>query len=177
MKVSANHIQRPDMDKDQQLLFDRFDELGIKVQTKSHEAAFTVEDARKLRGQIPGGHCKNLFLKDKKGVIWLIVCLEETVINLKTIPKVIGSARLSFGNPDLMMEKLGITPGSVTPFALISDTENDVNVILEKSMMEHKLLNFHPLRNDQTTTIKSTDLLKFISSCGHHPQILPLADQ
>ena len=165
------------MDKDQQLLFDRFKQLDIEVQTRAHEAAFTVEDARKLRGQIPGGHCKNLFLKDKKGAIWLIVCLEEAIINLKTAPKIIGSARLSFGNPDLMMEILGITPGSVTPFALINDRQNRVNVILEKSMMEHELLNFHPLRNDQTTTIASSDLLKFISSCGHNPQVVSLADQ
>ena len=165
------------MDKDQQLLFDRFKQLDIEVQTKAHQAAFTVEDARKLRGQIPGGHCKNLFLKDKKGAIWLIVCLEETAINLKTAPKTIGSARLSFGNPDLMMGILGITPGSVTPFALINDKQNITNVILEKSMMDHELLNFHPLRNDQTTTIASSDLLKFISSCGHSPQVFSLTDQ
>lgn len=157
-----------------QRLFDRFDELGIETNTTKHAPAFTVEEARELRGQIPGGHCKNLFLKDKKGKLWLIVCLEDAQIDLKSAPKAIGSARLSFGKPDLLMETLGIEPGSVTPFALINDSETVVNVILEANMMQIKLLNYHPLKNDATTTIKSDDLIKFIKSCGHSMQIVNL---
>jgi len=162
-------------DAQQQLLFDRFDQLGIKTQTQKHAPAFTVQEARELRGSIAGGHCKNLFLKDKKGVLWLIVCLEDARIDLKTVPKKIASARLSFGKPDLLMATLGITPGSVTPFALINDSDVLVNVILEKKMMENELLNYHPLQNDATTTIASNDLVAFIKSCGHTPQIVDLS--
>jgi len=162
------------MGASQQELFDRFTELGIETKTHQHKPAFTVEEARELRGEIPGGHCKNLFLKDKKGQLWLIVCLEETQVNLKTAPAKIASARLSFGKPDLLMETLGIAPGSVTPFALINDDKTVVNVILEQKMMHHDLLNYHPLINDATTTISSSDLVKFIRSCGHEPQIVDL---
>ena len=164
-----------DIDPHQQALFERLDQLGIHTKTVRHKAAFTVQDAQELRGNIEGGHCKNLFLKDNKGQIWLIVCLEDAQINLKTAPARIGSARLSFGKPELMHEILGVAPGSVTPFGLINDTKVQTNVILEKSMMNLPVLNFHPLINTATTTIKSHDLLKFIRSCGHNPQIIDLA--
>lgn len=162
------------MEQAQQRLFDRFDELNIETQTHKHAAAFTVEEARALRGTIAGGHCKNLFLKDKKGALWLIVCLEDAQINLKTTPAKIGSARLSFGKPDLLMETMGISPGSVTPFALMNDKQAVVNVILEQKMMQHARLNYHPLKNDATTTIASDDLVAFINSCGHSVQIVDL---
>ncbi len=165
------------MNDTQQSLFDRFETLTIQTKTTEHEAAFTVGEAQHLRGSIEGGHCKNLFLKDKKGQIWLIVCLEDAKINLKTAPAKIGSARLSFGKPELMDEVLGLKPGSVTPFGLINDTSIRVNVILEKTMMKYQLLNFHPLINTATTTIGSNDLLKFITSCGHNPQIIDLINE
>jgi len=164
------------MDANQQALFDRLNELGIETKTHQHNAAFTVEEARELRGEIPGGHCKNLFLKDKKGQLWLIVCLEESRINLKTVPAKIGSARLSFGKPDLLLETMGIAPGSVTPFALINDDKAVISVILEQKMMQHELLNYHPLKNDATTTISSDDLVRFVNSCGHNLQIVDLDD-
>ncbi len=157
-------------------LMARFSQLGIKTQTREHPPVFTVEEARELRGQIPGGHCKNLFLKDEKGVVWLIVCLEDSKIDLKAAPARIGSRRLSFGKPPLLMELLGVEPGSVTPFGLINDTENRVTVILEERMMQEPLLNYHPLSNDATTTIAAADLLTFIRSCGHEPRIVALAD-
>jgi Ala-tRNA(Pro) deacylase len=156
-------------------LFQRFESLGIKTETRSHPPVFTVEEARSLRGSIPGGHCKNLFLKDDKANLWLIVCLEDTRINLKAAPDKIGSRRLTFGKPELLMEILGVEPGSVTPFGLINDTGAKVNVILDQDMMAHELLNFHPLRNDATTTIRSADLLAFIRSCGHEPRIVRMA--
>ena len=162
------------MDGDQQKLFDRFDALNIKTTTHRHAPAFTVEDARQMRGKIPGGHCKNLFLKDKKGALWLIVCLEDARINLKTAPAKIGSARLSFGKPELLMETMGLVPGSVSPFGLINDEANAVNVVLEQKMMQNEQLNYHPLSNDATTTIATDDLVRFIKSCGHRVQIVDL---
>lgn len=153
-------------------LFARFAALGIETTTRQHAPVFTVEEARALRGEIPGGHCKNLFLKDDKGNLWLVVCLEEAQIDLKAAPERIGSRRLSFGKPDLLREVLGVEPGSVTPFGLINDTEKRVNVVLDAAMMDHDLLNYHPLENTATTTIRSADLVAFIRSCGHEPRIV-----
>ena len=153
-------------------LFARFAELGIETTTKDHDPVYTVEEARALRGEISGGHCKNLFLKDKKGVLWLVVTLEDAQVDLKALPKKIGSGRLSFGKGELLIEVLGIEPGSVTPFSLINDTEQKVQVVLDADMMAHDVLNFHPLKNDATTSVSSQDLLKFVEACGHAPQIV-----
>lgn len=157
-------------------LLARFTALGIATETREHAPVFTVEEARALRGQIPGGHCKNLFLKDEKGAIWLIVCLEDARIDLKQAPSRIGSRRLSFGKPELLMELLGVEPGSVTPFGLINDKAARINVILDAPMMEKERLNYHPLRNDATTTIAAGDLLAFIRSCGHEPRVVKVSD-
>jgi Ala-tRNA(Pro) deacylase len=156
-------------------LFARLETLGIETVTRDHPPVFTVEEARALRGTIPGGHCKNLFLKDDKGAVWLIVGLEDALIDLKSAPTKIGSKRLTFGKPELLMEVLGVEPGSVTPFGLINDTARRANVILDESMMRHELVNYHPLRNNATTTIASAGLLAFIRSCGHHPRIVPVS--
>ena len=129
-----------------------------------------------MRGEIPGGHCKNLFLKDDKGSIYLIVCLEDAKVDLKAAPARIGSRRLTFGKPDLLMEVLGVEPGSVTPFGLINDTQARATVILDKSMMDEEWLNYHPLRNDATTTIRSKDLLAFIRATGHEPRIVGVSE-
>ena len=155
-------------------LFAFLEKLGIATSTRRHPPAFTVEDARQLRGLIPGGHTKNLFLKDKKGKLWLVVALEDTPVNLKALPKRIGSARLSFARPELLQEVLKVPPGSVTPFALINDAENRVTVVLDARMMEHELLNFHPLVNTATTTIHRRDFLQFLRATGHEPVIVEL---
>ena len=156
-------------------LLARFEALGLETKTRDHAPVFTVEEAQALRGEIPGGHCKNLFLKDDKGNIWLIVCLEEAEIDLKAAPAKIGSRRLSFGKPELLMEVLGVEPGSVTPFGLINDTEKRVNVVLAAAMMAHEMLNYHPLENTATTTIRAPDLVAFIRSCGHEPMVVVVA--
>ncbi len=156
-------------------LLARLQSLGIETTTRDHPPVYTVEEARALRGEIPGGHCKNLFLKDDKGNLWLIVCLEEAEIDLKAAPARIGSRRLSFGRAELLREVLGVEPGSVTPFGLINDTEKRVNVVLDAGMMAHELLNYHPLENTATTTIRAADLAAFIRSCGHEPRIMAVA--
>ena len=156
-------------------LLNRLKSLGIETAIREHSPVFTVEEARSLRGAIPGGHCKNLFLKDEKGAVWLIVCLEETRVDLKALPAKIGSKRLSFGKPDLLMEILGVEPGSVTPFGLINDTKARTHVILDEPMMRGEFLNYHPLRNDATATISATGLVTFIRSCGHEPRIIAVS--
>ncbi|MGE0210078.1 MAG: prolyl-tRNA synthetase associated domain-containing protein [Parvibaculaceae bacterium] len=156
-------------------LFQRLDTLGIRTSTVEHPPVFTVEEAQALRGEIAGAHSKNLFFKDKKDTLWLVVCLEDAEIDLKSLHHRIGAARLSFGKPELLREILGIEPGSVTPFALINDEGARVRVVLDARMMGHEKLNFHPLRNTATTTIASADLEKFVRATGHDPLIAEIA--
>lgn len=153
-------------------LFARLAELGIDTTTHQHPPLYTVEQSRALRGEIPGGHSKNLFLKDKKGAVALVVMLEDTEVDLKTLGGRIGMGKVSFGKPDLLMERLGIEPGGVTPFGLINDTDRKVKVVLDERMMAQDLLNYHPLTNAATTTITAPDLVRFIESCGHQPDII-----
>lgn len=157
-------------------LFAYLDALGIAHQTVSHPAAFTVEEARALRGTVPGGHTKNLFLRDKKGVPYLVVADEEAGIDLRALHRQLGaSGRFSFGSAELMGELLGVTPGSVTPFAVINDSGGRVTVVLDSALMTHAVLSFHPLVNTATTTISRDGLLRFLESSGHPPRIEPLS--
>jgi len=164
------------MPKSRDELFAFLDRLSIKTTTIEHNAVFTVEEAKQVHINIPGGHCKNLFCKDEKGVLWLIVALEDARIDLKAAKDKIGSKRLTFGKPELLFEILGVTPGSVTPFGLINDEKVLTNVILDEAMMAHPMLNYHPLSNDATTTISNTDLVKFVEATGHRPHIVVVSD-
>ena len=157
-------------------LFAYLDRLGIAHSTVSHPPMFTVNEAQSLRGTLPGGHNKNLFLKDRFGALYLIVLLEDARINLKTLPDIIGSGRISFGSADLLRDVLGVEPGSVTPFALINDKERRVTPVLDATMLQHDLLNYHPLLNTMTTTIGRDDLIRFVQSTGHEPLIRAVAD-
>lgn len=157
-----------------EILFARFDALGIRTRTVDHAPVFTVEEAKALRGTLPGGHCKSLFLRNKKGRQWLVVCDEDRRLDIKALSDRLGAGRLSFGSADRLMAALGVTPGSVTPFALLNDTERAVTVVLDKGMLAHDPLNYHPLSNDRTTAISPDDLLKFVEACGHTPHILDL---
>src|SRR5215472_6255792 len=156
-------------------LFARFDALGIAHRTYSHPAVFTVAEATALRGTLPGGHCKSLFLKDKKGGFWLAVMLEERRVNLKKLAMRLNAPRFSFGGAADLHRLLGVRPGSVTPFALLNDVEHLVIPVLDAAMLECDPLNYHPLENDRTTAISSTDLLRLIAASGHVPQIVDLA--
>jgi len=153
-------------------LFAFLDSLGIAHPTVSHPPLFTVEQSRALRGTIPGGHTKNLFLRDKKQAIYLVTALEDAEIDLKGLHRVLGaSGRFSFGSSDLLLELLGVTPGSVTPFGAINDTAGRVTVVLDAPLMEHAVINAHPLVNTMTTSIARDDLVKFLSATGHPPRI------
>ncbi len=158
-----------------QNLYAAFDDLGIAWKTMEHEAVFRVGEGREIKAAMPGGHTKNLFLKDAKDQLWLISALGESVIDLKRLPKVIGSARLSFGNAALLEEALGVTPGSVTVFALVNDVERRVRLVLDRGLFDHELVNFHPLTNTATTAIASRDLDRFVRALGYDPLIVDFA--
>ena len=155
-------------------LFRRQDELGIATETVRHPPVFTVDEARAHRGEIAGGHCKSLFLKDKSGALYLVVMLEEARLDMKGVQAKLGAGRLSFASPDLMRAVLGIEPGSVTPFAVINVSAAPVQVVLDAAMLRHARLNYHPLANAATTTIAAPDLLKFLRAQGHEPRIVEL---
>jgi Ala-tRNA(Pro) deacylase len=157
-------------------LFARLDALGIGHRTYSHPPAFTVAEAVSLRGALPGGHCKSLFLQDKKGGFWLAVMLEARRVDLKKLADRLGAPRLSFGRPEDLWRLLGVRPGSVTPFALANDQGGAVTAVLDRGMLDFDPLNYHPLVNDRTTAIAPGDLLRFLRACGHAPRTLPLDD-
>jgi Ala-tRNA(Pro) deacylase len=153
-------------------LFAALDALGIAHKTVKHPPVFTVEQAASLRGEVPGGHTKNLFLRDKKNALYLVVALEDAEIDLKGLHRTLGaSGRFSFGSADLLTEVWGVVPGAVTPFGAINDTEARVTVVLDSAMMEHETLNYHPLVNTMTTSLSRGDLVKFLESTGHQPRI------
>jgi Ala-tRNA(Pro) deacylase len=149
--------------------------LGVETTTLDHPPLFTVEDSQALRGKIPGGHTKNLFVKDKKGRLFLLVLGEETVIDLKRVHEKIGArGRVSFGSAELLEEVWGVKPGAVTPFGAINDKDGRVSVVLDEAMMRHERLNFHPLVNTRTTGLASADLVKFLRATGHEPVVAAL---
>lgn len=154
-------------------LFELLDTLKIETTTVEHPPLFTVEDSQLLRGQISGGHTKNLFLKDKKGNFFLVTVSEDSNVDLKTLHKTIGgSSRLSFGKPEKLLEYLGVLPGSVTAFSVINDTDNMVKMIIDAPLMDNDTVNCHPLINTATTNIARDDLIKFLKAVNHEPHIL-----
>jgi len=152
------------------------DRLGIATRTFEHPPLFTVEQSQALRGEIAGGHTKNLFLKDKKDNYFLLTVGEEAQVDLKQVHHAIGAAsRVSFGRPEMLTELLGVVPGAVTVFGLINDTQRRVKLFLDAALMEHETINAHPLTNEATTQIARADLLRFIAATGHEPTILKLS--
>ena len=151
------------------------DSLAIPTTTVEHPPLRTVEESQALRGEIPGGHVKNLFVKDKKSRLFLLVLGEETPVDLKRVHEKIGAqGRVSFGSAELLQEVWGVNPGAVTPFGAINDPEGRVTVVLDATMMRHERLNFHPLVNTRTTGLATADLMKFLRETGHEPMIVEL---
>jgi Ala-tRNA(Pro) deacylase len=155
-------------------LFAHLDRLGIETTTVEHQPVFTVEEAKATYDAIPGVHCKNLFMKDAKGALFLVVCPHDREIVANRLHKRLGCKRLSFGNAELLREVLGVEPGSVTPFALINDTEKRVTVILDAHMMASEVANYHPLVNTATTSIRTADLRRFLDGLGHEIRVIDL---
>lgn len=152
---------------------------GIAVETRDHEALHTVEEAQAARALWGppwdrGGHCKNLFLKDKKGALFLVVTLETRALKLNQLGPPLGAARLSFANADLLWEVLGVRPGSVTPFALINDHARLVTPVFDAPMLDHERLHYHPLDNRATSAISRDGLMHLMAETGHTPRILDL---
>jgi Ala-tRNA(Pro) deacylase len=157
-----------------QQLFARLEQLGIAERTVEHPPVFTVEEAKALRGNLPGHHIKNLFLRNKKEEMWLVVALEDRAIDLKRLGDVLGAGRLSFGSAERLKRHLGVEPGSVTPLALINDDSRSVQLALDRGLVDgHGApVNVHPLVNTMTTALAAADLLRFFEATGHAPRWL-----
>ena len=155
-----------------QQLFARLDALGLAHQTVEHEPVFTVEQAKRHRGVLPGHHIKNLFLRNKKEAMWLVVAIEDRAIDLRQLGERLGAGRLSFGSPERLRTYLGVEPGSVTPFSVVNDTNHAVRLVLDAGLKAYGPINAHPLTNSMTTAITLADLLRFFEATGHAPQWL-----
>ena len=153
-------------------LFRCLDGLGIKHNTVDHPPLFTVQQSRELRGELPGAHVKNLFLRNKKGQMWLLTCLEDRQIDLKSLRKELGTSSLSFASPERLMQYLGVIPGAVSPFGVANDTDCRVQVVLDSDLMGMDPLNFHPLDNCRTTAVSADGLVRFLESTGHRPEFI-----
>jgi Ala-tRNA(Pro) deacylase len=153
-------------------LFALFDALGLAHFTLEHPAVFKVGEGDEIKAALPGGHTKNLFLEDAKGQLWLVSALQGARIDLKALPRAIGAARLSFGSAELMLETLGVAPGSVTAFGLINDVAHRVRFVLDADLAASDLVNFHPLTNTATTAISQADFRRFLAAVGAAPLIV-----
>tara|TARA_R110002110_G_scaffold415612_3_gene651909 strand:+ start:113394 stop:113897 length:504 start_codon:yes stop_codon:yes gene_type:complete len=153
----------------------RLNALDIPVEIHRHPPLHTVAESRELRGTLPGGHIKNLFLRDKKRNQWLVTVLEDATVDLKALRHTLGaSGNLSFGSADLLAGSLGVTPGSVTPFAVMNDADGIVTMVLDRAILDHDPINAHPLHNEATAAIARDDLLRFLAECGHPPELIDL---
>lgn len=158
--------------KDRDGLLQFLREHGVDATTHEHPAVFRVEEGEEIKARIPGAHTKNLFLKDAKDQLWLISAEGHAQIDLKHLHTVIGSARLSFGSAALMEATLGVTPGSVTAFALINDRDRRVRFVLDRTLAEAELVNFHPLTNTATTTVSAPGFRRFLAAIGVEPMVV-----
>lgn len=157
-------------------LYTLLDQLELTHHTEEHRAVFTVADGTDVKARLPGGHSKNLFLKDKSGSFVLISALGSTEIRLNQLHKRIGTKRLSFGKPDALLDLLGVVPGSVTVFSVLNDTENKVRLILDKALFNHDAVWFHPMRNTASTRIAPQDIVTFAEATGHTPTLIDFSE-
>jgi len=155
-------------------LLARLDALGIAYRCVEHPPVFTVEEAKALRGELPGAHIKNLFLRNKKGRMWLVTCLEDREVDLKALGERLEAGRFSFGSAERLMTYLGVRPGAVTPFAVINDTAREVTMVLDSGLLGEGPVNCHPLVNTMTTALAPEDLVRFLEAEGHPPQMLDM---
>ncbi|WP_455373678.1 prolyl-tRNA synthetase associated domain-containing protein [Limibacillus halophilus] len=156
-------------------LLERLAELGIEAKTVEHAPVFTVEEAKALRGELEGAHIKNLFLRNKKGRMWLVTCLEDREVDLKALGELLEAGRFSFGSAERLMSYLGVRPGAVTPLAVVNDKGGAVTMVLDKAILDYPLVNAHPLVNHMTTALTPADLLKFLEDAGHSAQQLDMS--
>lgn len=173
-QVSAIAGENPPLPTTSQRLLEILEDLDIAYDLYHHQPVFTVAEAEGIKDHIPGLDCRNLFLRDKKEQMFLVCAANETMLDMKKLPAVLGCERLSFGSAERLWRILGVRPGSVCPFAIINDKDKAVTIVLDDTMMRADGVNFHPLENDKSVVVAPADLVKFIRWTGHEPVILDL---
>lgn len=158
-----------------QALFRVLEGLGISYRLYHHQPVFTVAESLDIERDMPGAHCRNLFVRDKKETMFLVVARNETLIDLKKLSGLLDCGRLSFGSSDRLWRHLGVRPGSVCPFSIINDKDSAVTIVLDKTMLDYDIVNYHPMENHMTIGLSPDDLVKFIKNTGHEPLILDLS--
>ena len=171
---ASNGSSTPALPTSPEQLLARLAALGIAVANHAHAAVFTVEEAKALRGELTGGHIKNLFLRNKKEEMWLVVVEEDKRVDLKALGEKLNAGKLSFGSADRLLRYLGVLPGAVTPFGIINDTDRKVKVVLDRDLLAMDPVNAHPLVNTMTTAISAKDLVKFLEAEGHTPDVVQI---
>ena len=154
----------------------RLESLGIAHTTFEHDPVFTVEESKRMRGDLDGAHVKNLFLRNKKGAMWLVTCVEDRPVDLKWLGETLGAGRFSFASPERLMKYLGVIPGAVTTFAAANDSTGSVRIALDSALLNASRINLHPLTNAMTTTIGAADLLRFLEAVDHPPTLVEFED-
>lgn len=167
----------PPPDARENAVYARLERLNLTWKTYVHEAVFHVADSNRLDVHLHGMHTKNLFLKNKKGMLWLVCLRADVQLDLKALAKQLGAQRFSFGSPELLIETLGIAPGSVNPFSVMHDTVGRVTVVLDQAFMDAEVVNFHPMRNDRTCAIAPLDVVSFLRDTGHEPVLAEMPVQ
>ncbi len=158
----------------EEALYAFLESIGILVRTVGHPPVATVEEAKKHRAEPGGAHVKNLFVRNKKGAMWLVTVLEDRTLDLKELGRQLGAGHLSFASPARLREHLGVEPGAVTPLAAIHDRDGLVKVAIDAAILKEALVHCHPLRNDRTSTLHTVDLVRFLQATGHDPTLLEL---
>lgn len=174
MSDALQNEDLPPLPTSPQELMRKLDDMGVEYTLYEHPPVFTVEESKQHTGHVPGTHCRNLFLRDKKKRNFLVVAPDETEIDLKKLDSVLDCGRLSFGSGDRLWEYLGIRQGSVNPFTIINDTDSQVNLILDADMMKAELVAYHPMDNAMTITLTPAGLLKFLAGIGREGAITDL---
>ena len=175
MSQTAIQPESSDLPTSPHALMDYLKSMGIEFTLYNHKAVFTVAEANTVEHEIPGTHCRNLFLRDRRKNNFLVVLQNATEVDIKKLAPVIGADKLSFGSAERLWEYLGVRPGSVCPYSIINDKNKDVKILLDRSMMEADLVSYHPLLNTMSITAKPADLIKFIESTGHEAHIVDLS--
>lgn len=163
------------IDEIERKVLDVLDRLGVVYVRHEHPPVFTVEDADKHWTALRGTHCKNLFLRNKKGNHhYLVIAPTSKAVDLRALNRVLDEDRLSFGSPERLKKFLGLEPGSVSPFGLINDAAKEVRVIVDEDLRASASVGFHPNINTSTLDVSFTDFEKFLAWCGNDVRYLKL---
>lgn len=155
-------------------LLNALETLGVEHQTTTHEALYTVDQAKEVAYDEPGAHTKNLFLRNKKGRMFLLVVESDHRVDLRGLRDKLNvpGGQFAFASTERLGLYLGVVPGSVSPLAVYNDHECAVQVLIQRTLLEHEWIYLHPCRNTHSTRLRTHDLLEILNSWKHPVTVL-----